>query len=84
MSKKKIKLGDKVRAKISGFEGIVVSRTEWINGCIRFGVQSEKLKDGKPIEEIWFDGGDLEMVKEKKVKAKKKNTGGPMPNPKRW
>lgn len=32
-------MGKLVRDKISGLEGIVVARTEWLYGCIRLNVQ---------------------------------------------
>lgn len=70
-----INLGDKVKEKITGFEGIVTAKTEWINGCVRLSVQSPKLKDGKPLEVQWFDEGDLEL-KSKKKAEKKRHTGG--------
>ena len=74
----KFKLGSRVRDKITGFEGVAYGYTVWLNGCVRFCVRPTELKDGKPIEDQWFDDGDLEVVKETK-KAKKKNTGGPRP-----
>jgi len=56
-----IGLGDRVRASITGFEGFVVARTDWSGGCVRFGVQSEVLKNGKPIKPQWFD--ELQLAK---------------------
>lgn len=82
-----IKLGDKVKDKITGFTGILVGRTEWLNGCIRFGVQSEKLnKDGEPIEPEWFDEERVELVGKKKRRVVRPEPepeprGGPMPDP---
>ena len=59
-----IGLGDRVRDPISGFQGIVIGITTWLHGCIRIGVQPEKLdKDGKPSEDKWFDQSQLVLVK---------------------
>lgn len=33
---KEIKLGIKARDKITGFEGIVTAKVEYINGCVQF------------------------------------------------
>ena len=54
-----IKLGDKVTEAVTGFTGIVIAKTEWIYGCVRFGVQAEELKDSIPLEPQWFDEGEL-------------------------
>ena len=77
-----INIGDKVKCVISGFEGIATSRTEYINGCIRFGVQPEKLtKEGKPLDAEFFDEKQLVVTKAKKVVMEAKRTGGPAPSP---
>jgi len=50
----------KVKDIISGFTGLVVGRTEWDNGCIRYTVASQKLdKDGKVIASEAFDESNL-------------------------
>ena len=54
-----IELNDVVEDRITGFTGVVIGRTEWLYGCVRFGVQSEELKDGKPLEHQWFDEQQL-------------------------
>lgn len=78
----KFDLGSKVRDKITRFEGIIIGRTEWISGCARYGVKSQKLKDGLPQEDQWFDENMMELVEEKAVKEGDHKTGGPMANPK--
>lgn len=50
-----IKLGDFARDEITGFEGVVIARAEYLNGCISYHIQPEELKDGSPIEAQWFD-----------------------------
>jgi hypothetical protein len=50
-----ISLRDTVKDTITGFTGVVISRCEWINGCVRLGVQATKLKDGIPTEPQHFD-----------------------------
>lgn len=81
LTRKKVKLGDRIRDRITGFEGVAVSRTEWMNGCVRFAIQPTELKDGKPIGAEWFDEGQVELVVPEKKKAAKKERGGPMPDP---
>ena len=48
----RIELGDRVRDKISGLQGIVVGDTKWLYGCRRITVQPEKAKDNKPVEKL--------------------------------
>lgn len=60
---KPIQLGDRVKDPISGFTGIVICSTVWLHGCIRMGVQPEKLKDGKQQDAQHFDQSQLVLVK---------------------
>jgi heat shock protein HspQ len=88
----KIKLGDKVRDKVSGYEGIAVARTEFINGCTQYTVQ-RKLKGTQelnPMGEPSIDEMCLEVIQKRvivskeyeleKIKDKKKeqSNGGPI------
>lgn len=56
-------LGDRVKDKLSGFTGIVIGETTWIYGCRRLTVQSEDMKEGKPIDPYSFDAPQLEVLK---------------------
>ena len=58
-----IVLGDRVRCRITGFEGIATARTNWIYGCVRFGVQREILNEkGQVLEPHWADEEQLVIV----------------------
>lgn len=59
---KPIKLGQKVRDAVSGFTGIAVARTEWMNGCTRVSVQPPCGEDGKLPESQAFDEPNLEVI----------------------
>ena len=43
----KFKSGDIVRDKVTGFEGIIIARTDYIFGCNRYYVQPKVGPDGK-------------------------------------
>ena len=59
----RIDLGDRVKDRVTGYTGIAHCMTKWLNGCIRFAVQPEKLdKDGKVQEDRYFDEGQLVLV----------------------
>jgi len=76
----KIELGDKVRCKYSGFEGTVVSKIEFINGCIQFGVTAENPKSKKflPPEEVAIDSKSLEIISKKRKPITDEENGGPI------
>jgi hypothetical protein len=83
-----IELGSQVKDTITSYKGIVVGRCEWLHGCTRVIVESEDLKDGKPIDPQWFDEQRVEVLKGPSAKIKKTieqkdvPPGGPMPDPK--
>lgn len=74
----KIKLGDKVRDKITGFVGIAVAKTEFMNGCIQYLVQPKIAKGNFIPEDKGIDEQSLEVIKSKIKKKKKKENGGAM------
>ncbi len=81
----KIKLGDEVKCRVTGFQGIVVSTSQWITGCDRVGVRAPMTKEGKLGEAYDFDEPVLELIKKKKVKmVQSEDTikkGGPITSP---
>lgn len=55
------RLGDKVRDKINGLEGIALDRFFHITGCDRFAIELPAA-DGKPGEIMHCDGNRLELI----------------------
>jgi len=82
-----MKLGARVKDNLTGFEGVMTGKTEWLYGCVRIGIEPTELdKDGKPQETMWFDEQRVEIVKPKKVKisaSSRATSGGPKPDPRR-
>jgi hypothetical protein len=79
-----IKLGSRVRDTLTGFEGIATGRTEYLYGCIRILIEPAELKDGKPVEALWFDDQRVAVIVEDgpKVSADSVATaGGPQNDP---
>lgn len=73
-----IKLGDRVKEKVTGFSGIVTGISDFLTGCKRAGVQPEKLKDdGSVPDPSWFDIDHLTVVKAGVHKPINQETGGP-------
>ena len=70
-------LGDEVKCKVTGFRGVVTSKTVYLNGCKQAGVQAPLGKDGKWGENYSIDESQLELIKAKKVDVEQKKVGGP-------
>lgn len=72
----KLNLGDEVRCKITGYKGVIVCQSHWLHNCNTYGVKSHDLKDGKPLDAVFFDEPSLELIEEKTM-IPKRDTGGP-------
>lgn len=59
-------LGDRVRDKITDYEGIAVARATYLHGCVRILVQAQAVEKDKgvPVEAVWFDEGQLDVLEE--------------------
>ena len=57
-----IKLGQLVKDRVSGFEGIAVWRSAYLQGCDRYGVQPPINEKGDLPKAHEFDEPDLEVV----------------------
>jgi hypothetical protein len=75
-----VNLGDKVKDKVTGLTGIAVAKTLYLQGCARFAVQPQDLKDGRPVEVYWVDEPQLEVIEVGAIKLKgdqSEKPGGP-------
>lgn len=73
--------GQVVRDTVTGYEGMIVATTLWLNGCYRYVVQPQKLhpETGEPIKDCSFDEHQLVLVTPA-VREGKHDTGGPRPH----
>ena len=90
-----VELGDLARDIVTGYEGIVIAVTNWLNQCRRITLQAQKLHDGNPVEANTFDVVQVVVLKKNvvepsyhemtppPVQAVKAKTGGPRPEPTR-
>src|SRR4051794_18509658 len=84
----KFNLGDQVKDLVTNIAGIIVARTEWLNGCKRYQLDRPVNKDGSLPDDISVDEAQCEMVKPLKVNVgqpidgekEKPRPGGPRPN----
>ena len=79
-----IERGVTVRDQITGLEGVVVARAQWLNGCIRYAIQPVQLDGGKMMDEVWLDEGRVDVVGSAGQRADGTGSpGGPQRDPKR-
>lgn len=80
MSKFLHPLGVKAKDKITGFQGIIIGRGDYLTGCNTYGLKPQVDKEGKTRKAEWFDEGSIEVIgkgiKAENVAAPKK--GGPL------
>lgn len=72
--------GATATSKISGFTGIITSRSEHLNGCDRYWIAPRVDKDGKLPDGCWLDDGELEIVPEKSTHPRTNNSVGGFPS----
>ena len=78
-----IKLGARVRDRVTAFTGVVTQRMENLNGCVQFTVRPPMDKDGKFGECYCFDAPNLEILEADIMSHTATETGGPTAKPAR-
>lgn len=76
------KLGDKVRDIVTGFKGTVISRHEYLNGCVRLSIQPNDLHEGRVIEAQTFDIEQIAVITKNQHNVMQRS-GGPEKEPAR-
>ena len=73
-----IELGKKGRDKITGFEGIITGRAQYLYGCDQYCLVPPS-KEGTIKESHWFDEGRIEITGEgvKPAEVRVEKNGGP-------
>ena len=64
-----VRPGDRVKDKVTGFTGIVSSRTEYLYGCFRINVQPEELHEGKLAPAATFDEPQLIVIEKQAIES---------------
>jgi hypothetical protein len=69
---------DEVEETLTGIKGVITSCTEFLNGCVRYGVQT-KFREGSDKLPILYYAYEQSLVLVKASTAKEvKKTGGPI------
>lgn len=85
----KFELGAILRDVVTGFEGVVMVRSQYFTGCAHYGLERQKLtKDGQPdANYTYFDETRLRQKGIVKLPGlvedapPRRTTSGPMPEP---
>jgi len=64
MKEFKFELGIEAEDKITGFKGIVMSRSEHLTGCNVYSIAPKVLDAGKIGETQWFDENRIKKISE--------------------
>lgn len=81
MKENEVELLDRVKDRITGFEGLAWSWVKFATGCDRIGILPTETRDGKLVEVEYFDLPRVEIVKKQSVSLSpkpaetKKSTG---------
>ena len=76
----KFRLGEKVKDNVTGFKGTVISRIEYLNGCLQYCVDPKVGKEGKMDKAHYIDEGQLELIKGRSKRESKSGPQGVMPH----
>lgn len=76
-----LELGSEGKDKISGFQGIITARHQYITGCDQYTLSGKMIKEGEIGESYQFDEGRIEITGRGILpeEVKTKITGGPQP-----
>jgi len=74
----RFEVGVEVKDLVTGFKGIIVTRSQYLTGCNRYGVQSKKVpKEGKPADWVYFDEDQITEIS-RGIAFKRTRPAGPV------
>lgn len=78
----KFELGARVKDIITGYKGVIGGRTQYLTGCVQYGIVKEGLtKDGTYPDWVWLDESRLVLDSDKIAKVKDgSDLAGPAPS----
>lgn len=84
MSEFKFEVGLKAKDLVTGFEGVISCRSQWISGCNTYGLKPKVDKDGKLPQSEYFDENTIEITDKKVLElgtTVDNKIGGPQETP---
>ena len=76
-----IALGDRARCTLTGFEGIVLGRSEHLTGCNQVFLLPGSDKSNEYKEGVWFDVERIAVLERAVVQVSESRTGADIPPP---
>ena len=71
-----VKLGQKVRDKMTGFTGIATAKIEFLNGCVQIQIKPKAVKKDEMPDGVFVDVEQIEILDKKKKKTIRSKVGG--------
>jgi hypothetical protein len=76
-----VNLGDLVKDRISGYEGVAIAKIQYLTGCDQVGIKPRGTKpDGGTFDTLYFDAPFVEVLEKDVVSPvvpRAPNAGGP-------
>ncbi len=63
----KHELGIEAKDTVTGFRGIIIGRAQHLTGCNTYGLKPLVDKEGKILEDQWFDETRIDIIKSGRV-----------------
>lgn len=76
-----VAIGDKVRDRITGFEGVITGYVHYISGCDQVLVAPRVKEDGSAISSQWFDDDRVDIVEAQVAKVRDGKRGSDLEAP---
>jgi len=77
----RINLGDRVKDRISGYEGVAFAKIQYLAGCDQVGIKPQGQKpDGGTFDVLYFDAPFVEVTAKsvvQPVEPRERDAGGP-------
>lgn len=71
-----VKVGDVVRDRFSGVEGVAIARTEWLYGCVRITIQPRGEKDGRPVDMFVINEPQCDVLAPSNISEESRESAG--------
>jgi len=77
----KFELGTIAKDFVTGFEGMILGRTQYLTGCIQYGICPQRLKQDEAFPDwVWLDESRLRTIEIEQIpQYTEELNGGPSP-----
>lgn len=70
-------MGSFAECKVTGMKGVIICRSENLNGCNRYFIQPKVEKDMKLPDGVWIDEAQVKIIEKNVAQEDDHKRGGP-------